>query len=197
MHSSKSDPEWCYILNGAEIKFRDSLDFHPMPLKALPKTFGLTELKKGFFPHFFNRKETQQYVSPLPPREDYDPDNMSTKERQDFLAWYEERKSADYVFNFEAEIEYCWSDVDILRRCCLEFNKLMEETCNLDPFKHYYNCLRLQSCVSTGIFRRKYNWVDPSTRLSTCSEVFYHGSSVVGMDSPSDGRPHSTCVKWR
>ena len=41
----------------AEIKFRDSLNVLPMPLKALPETFGLTELKKGYFPHFFNREE--------------------------------------------------------------------------------------------------------------------------------------------
>ena len=56
------------ILNGAKImsmeleatkiKFRDSLNFLPMPLKAFPKTYGLTELKKGCFPHFFNRKDT-------------------------------------------------------------------------------------------------------------------------------------------
>ena len=46
-------------LESANIKFRDSLNFLPMPLKALPKTFGLTELKKGFFPHFFNRLENQ------------------------------------------------------------------------------------------------------------------------------------------
>ena len=45
-------------LEAAEIKFRDSLNFLPMPLKALPKTFGLAELKKGYFPHFFNRKDT-------------------------------------------------------------------------------------------------------------------------------------------
>ena len=43
-------------LEAAEIKFRDSLNFLPMPLKALPKTFGPTELKKAYFPHFFNRK---------------------------------------------------------------------------------------------------------------------------------------------
>ena len=33
------------------IKFIDSLSFFQMPLSAFPKTFGLTELKKGFFPH--------------------------------------------------------------------------------------------------------------------------------------------------
>ena len=112
-------------LEEAEIKFRDSLNFLPMPLKALPKTFGLTELKKGYFPHFFNRKENQTYVGP-PPVEDYDPDSLSAKERKDFLAWYEELKNAQYLFNFEQEIEeYCRSDVDILRRCCLKFKQLM------------------------------------------------------------------------
>ena len=46
-----------------------------MLLKALPKTFGLTELKKGYFSQFFNQKENQTYVGPLPPV-----DNMDTKE---------------------------------------------------------------------------------------------------------------------
>ena len=70
-------------LTEAKIKFRDSLNFLPMPLKALAKTFGLTELKKGYFPHFFNRKENQCYVGPLTPIENYDPDAMNTKEREE------------------------------------------------------------------------------------------------------------------
>ena len=70
-------------LTEAKIKLRDSLNFLPMPLKALAKTFGLTELKKGYFPHFFNRKENQCYVGPLTPIENYDPDAMNTKEREE------------------------------------------------------------------------------------------------------------------
>ena len=140
-------------LEEAEIKFRDSLNFLPMPLKALPKTFGLTELKKGYFPHFFNRKENQHYVGPLPPVENYDPDGMSTKERQEFLRWYEELKSSEYVFNFEKEIEeYCRSDVDILRRCSLKFKQLMEDTCQLDPFKY---CVTIASACNR-VFRQQF-----------------------------------------
>ena len=140
-------------LEAAEIKFRDSLNFLPMPLKALPKTFGLTELKKGYFPHFFNRKDTQHYVGPLPRVEDYGPDSMSTKERKELLVWYEELKSTNYVFDFEKEIEeYCRSDVDILRRCCLEFKKLLEESCNLDPFKH---CVTIASACNR-VFRQEF-----------------------------------------
>ena len=48
------------------IKFIDSVCFIPMKLAAFPKTFGLTELQKGYFPYFFNRAENQEYVGPLP-----------------------------------------------------------------------------------------------------------------------------------
>ena len=34
------------------IRFIDSLSFFQMPLSAFPKTFGLTELKKGYFPQY-------------------------------------------------------------------------------------------------------------------------------------------------
>ena len=140
-------------LTEAEIKFRDSLNFLPMPLKALPKTFGLTELKKGYFPHFFNRKENQHYVGPLPPFENYDPDGISTKERQEFPRWYEELTDAEYVFDFEKELEeYCRSDVDILRRCCLKFKQLMEDTCQLDPFKY---CVTIASACNR-VFRQQF-----------------------------------------
>ena len=49
------------IVNGAKIlsmtvdklKFIDSMCFLQMPLSGFTKAFGLKELKKGFFPHFF------------------------------------------------------------------------------------------------------------------------------------------------
>lgn len=54
------------ILNGSKIlsivhpKFNvrviDSFSFIPMALSKMPKTFGLDELKKGYFPHLFNTK---------------------------------------------------------------------------------------------------------------------------------------------
>ena len=78
--------------------------------------------------------------------------NRTSKERQDFLTWYEELKSADCVFDFETELEYYRSDVDILRRCCLEFKKLMGETCNLDPFKH---CIKIASACNR-VFQQEY-----------------------------------------
>ena len=47
-----------------KIKLIDSLSFIPMRLADFPKTFGLNELAKGYFPQLFNRKENQNYVGP-------------------------------------------------------------------------------------------------------------------------------------
>nr|DAC81407.1 TPA_asm: PolB-C [Rhodactis coral adintovirus] len=124
-----------------------------MLLKALPKTFGLTELKKGYLPHFFNRLKNQDYIGPIPPIEDYDPDSMSKKERNEFLTWHQELQNRNYVFDFHKElIEYCRSDVDILRRCCLKFKELMQETCDLDPFLH---CVTIASACNR-VFRQQF-----------------------------------------
>ena len=38
-------------------KFIDSYMFIQLPLASFPKTFGLTELKKGYFPHLLTCKE--------------------------------------------------------------------------------------------------------------------------------------------
>ena len=37
-----------------------------MPLKSFPKTFGLGELKKGYFPHYFNKECHKNYVGCIP-----------------------------------------------------------------------------------------------------------------------------------
>ena len=48
-----------------DIKFIDSINFIPMALAKFPKTFGQEELCKGYFPHFFNKDENQNYVGPI------------------------------------------------------------------------------------------------------------------------------------
>ena len=128
------------------IKFIDSLSFIPMRLADFPKTFGLNELAKGFFPHLFNRKENENYVGPLPPTPFYHPDGMSPEEKEKFLEWHKELTRNAYVFDFQQEIlQYCRSDVDILRRCCLEFRELFRNVTDIDPFE---KCLTIASACN-------------------------------------------------
>ena len=125
------------------IKFIDSLNFIPMSLSKFPKTFGMEELCKGYFPHLFNREENEKYEGPIPPEPYYMPNSMKPETRKEFHAWYKEQRDNNYVFNFNEEIiEYCRSDVDILRKCCMEFRELFREITNIDPFE---KCLTIAS----------------------------------------------------
>ena len=113
------------VNRGLNIRILDSLNFLPMPLANLPKSFGLTEMKKGFFPHFYNTLEHQSDILPhLPDISYYDPDGMSTERRKEFMQWYDTNKNTPFDFQKEMEA-YCISDVDILLKACWKFRELL------------------------------------------------------------------------
>ena len=59
-----------------------------MKLAAYPKTFGLTKLEKSLLSIMLNRAEDQDYFGPMPDAKFYDPDGMSTNDREKFYAWH-------------------------------------------------------------------------------------------------------------
>ena len=135
------------IYNGAKImfmeipklsiRFIDSLNFLQMPLKSFPKTFGMSELKKGYFPHYFNKECNKDYVGTIPSKKHYGYNQMKPDERAKFLKWYEERVRENYVFDFKKEIlEYCRSDVDILRRGIMKLREDFIDLENIDPLRY-------------------------------------------------------------
>lgn len=63
-------------LEAGGVRIIDSLNFLSMPLSAMPKTFGETELTKGYFPHFFNTTANATYIGPLPDPEMYGASSM-------------------------------------------------------------------------------------------------------------------------
>ncbi|GIY64709.1 DNA-directed DNA polymerase [Caerostris extrusa] len=118
-----------------KIRIIDSLNFLPMPLSKIPDCFGFKELRKGYFPHLFNIKQNQNYEGAFPEARFYSPDSMGPAVREKFLIWYEDQKNK--TFNFQEEmVIYCRSDVDILRRCCLEFRGQFQEITQVDPFQY-------------------------------------------------------------
>ena len=121
-------PDW-------DIKFIDSLNFIPMALAKFPKTFGQDELCKGYFPHAFNKDENQNYVGPIPCKNDYGVNFMKPGERDAFIAWHDEQVANNYRYDFREEIiKYCRSDVDILRNCCLLYREMLRKETDIDPF---------------------------------------------------------------
>ena len=127
-----------------------------MPLAALPKAFGLQELKKGYFPHHFNTRVNANYVGPFPDPVFYGYEYFKTEEREHVLQWHAEQ--SDKLFNFKKEMhEYCDSDVTILREACLKFRKLVLDITSIngrggvDPF----NSLTIASLCMT-LFKTKF-----------------------------------------
>ena len=93
------------------IRFVDSISFTLIPLKDFPKTFGLVELAKGYFPHMFNTDENQQYVGPYPDKIYYGYDQLKKDDREKFHEWY--KTTEGKTFNFKEEMyRYCKSDVE-------------------------------------------------------------------------------------
>ena len=96
------------IYSGAKIMFMeipklkicsiDSLSFLQIPLKAFPQTFGLNELKKGYFPHYFNKECNKNYAGSIPSKKHYGYNQMKPDERTKFLKWYDKPLNKKYVF---------------------------------------------------------------------------------------------------
>ena len=151
------------IVNGAKIlslelpnvKFIDSMNFFPMALSNFPKTFGLDELKKGFFPHFFNTQEHQIYEGYMPDKSYDDPDGMLPARKNEFETWYDEKVSERYIFNFQHELlTYCQSDVTLLKQGCMKFQSQFKDICGFNPMEH---CITIASACNVA-FRK--NWMD-------------------------------------
>jgi len=120
-------------INFNGILWLDSASFIPMPLSSFPKSFGINELKKGFFPHAFNIPENQSYVGPYPEKAFYQPEHFSIEKKIEFDQFYTE--TLGKIFDFKKEfLDYCKSDVKLLTEGCLSFRKIMMTICKFDPF---------------------------------------------------------------
>lgn len=136
---------------GVAIRFIDSLSFFQMPLSAFPKTFGLTKLKKGYFPYLVNMPDYQHYIGDMPPKKDYMPKGMSVKGAGEFDKWYDQQVVDGVVFDFAKElIKYCESDVKLLKQGCLSFKRDFERLANFNLFDQMtiaLACNNIETCA--------------------------------------------------
>ena len=109
------------------IKIIDSYNYVHSGLAEFPKTFGIKEFKKGFFPHKFNTVENQEYVGNYPSKEYYQSEYFKKSKKDEFDNWYERVK--DDVFDFKKEFyDYCESDVRLLSEGCMNYRKNFMKT---------------------------------------------------------------------
>jgi hypothetical protein len=129
------------------VRLVDSLNFLPMSLAAFTKTFGLGGtvdghvLKKGFFPHFFNTpRNVALYAGDVPALKYFGPSGMSVKNKAALVKWHAERQAVvtpttPWVMKDEL-LEYCISDVRLLKAGCGMLRDLFMELTNCDPFQY-------------------------------------------------------------
>ena len=135
------------------LKFIDSLSFLPMPLASFSSTFNLTELKKGFFPHLFNLPHHQNYVGRIPDIEFYDPDGMKPEKKEELTRWHADQVRRNVPFDFQHEmIEYCKSDVALLKAGCEAFQQEFERQAGFNPMA---KCITIASACN--LYWRKHH----------------------------------------
>ena len=173
------------------VKFIDSLNFVQMGLALFPKTFGLKELKKGYFPHYFNKKCNQNYVGPIPSKKHYGFDQMKEDERKAFHEWYNTRVKENYVFDFQKElIEYCRSDVDILRRSMMLFRENFIELENIDLLQ-YVTIAGVCMTIFRSNYLKKKKITDEDTK-----ETHSKTSIAVVKDTTRRETYSKTSIAW-
>ena len=115
--------------------FLDSVSILPCPLRILPEVFGL-QASKSWYPHYFNTEENLDYVGPMPDIAYYGVDEMVVGEREEFLAWYETRKSRPF-HNKQVLETYCHDDFTVLRQAYRVLRREFLQIGNIEVFLEF------------------------------------------------------------
>ncbi|KAF4527114.1 hypothetical protein B566_EDAN016017, partial [Ephemera danica] len=121
----------CDLPNGGSVEEWETLNslkpFHLFHchFKKFQATLNLPPaIKIGFFPHFFNISDNQNYIGTIPEMLFFSPDDMSSIMRAEFLTWYAEQQ--DKAFDFAKDLEeYCTSYSMLLMQACEKFRATM------------------------------------------------------------------------
>lgn len=121
-----------------KLRFIDSYKLIPIGLRQFPKSFGIKELKKGFFPYrYMSLDNLHEVIYELPSIETFEFSKMKSKEMEEGKQWYIDNKQFNEGTTiFQICRDYCISDVKLLKEGCLVFEKMFLEISNntINPF---------------------------------------------------------------
>ena len=175
------------ILNGTKImgmeipkitiRFIDSLNFVQSSLSIFPKTCRFTELKK--------RDIFLIISTPIPSKKYYGVDQMRQDVRKDFLEWHEIRVQENYIFDFKQELlEYCRSDVDILRRSMLKFRQDFIKLENTDPLQYITIASVCMVIYRLNYFKHLFKWQCTCKGVKNILCIMNNGICNSGKEGP-------------
>ena len=105
-----------------------------MPLTNFTKTFGLTELKKCWFPHKFSKLENLEHEGMIPDLSYYNTKHMKVDKKKECETWHANEVLKGEVWNFRNELlSYCKSDVQLMKEGCLKFAEDTKRDAGFNP----------------------------------------------------------------
>jgi len=115
-----------------ELKFIDSLNFIPFPLRKFPDIFGFSD-SKTFFPYAFVDQNSIEYIGPIPEKSFFE---ISSKDLQQFNHFYNEEsiKCNDNWNLKQISIDYCSQDVHVLFCGVFTYLKSFYKVAKINPF---------------------------------------------------------------
>jgi len=110
------------FVKGLKMRFVDSYKLIPIALRNFPKTFGLKNVTKGYFPYRFYSPENRNYIGKIPDVKYFEFHNLPEADAKSGLEWYKERENDVYNIHDEV-IMYCRDDVRVLKEGCEEYRE--------------------------------------------------------------------------
>ncbi|XP_054156005.1 uncharacterized protein LOC128954450 [Oppia nitens] len=131
-------------------------DIEITPRAKLPKAFGLNvELKKGTFPHKYNKpKNYNSVLDKLPDKKYFGCDYMTKEQQIEFNDWYD---SFIGIWSFKQElITYCMNDCEILLQAIQKYRQTFKEITGLDPITRNFTLASVaMECFKANFLQEK------------------------------------------
>jgi len=119
-----------------ELRFIDSLNFIPFPLRKFSSLFGFND-SKTFFPYDFVKENKLEYVGAIPEKSNF---CVNPSEQKEFDIFYsnELKRIGNGLWNLqEVSTTYCQQDVHVLFCGIFTYLKTFFEVTQINPFRFY------------------------------------------------------------
>ncbi|CAG2242132.1 unnamed protein product [Mytilus edulis] len=126
---------YMHVSKNLDLTFLDSINFIGNEIcRKFPSVSVYRNYKRLLSTSVQHEKKKTSLIRPQPEAYYYGIEYMGEEEANTFWKWYNSNKSK--TFDFQSEMyKYCVSDVDILRRGCMQFRKIMMEVTSVSNEK--------------------------------------------------------------
>jgi len=113
-----------------ELRFIDSVNFIPAPLRKFPTLFGFSD-SKTYFPYSFVNENTIDYIGEIPSKSYYD---VGLSDTDDFEKFYHDYNNEQLWSLQNVSTDYCIQDVHVLFCGIFTYMRTFYQAAKINPF---------------------------------------------------------------